>query len=348
MTPGARIDLKRTCLSRASLQGNEILSYIRSMALRLKIVSGPLKGKSYSLRAGLQIGRTKGDILLDDGKVSSLHAYVTEVGNDYVLNDNGSKNGIRQNGDRVPTIVLKAGTTFQIGKIDFAVTSDSVAVDLPPVTAPGEVSSSPTIASPTITEMQVPASRTDTNLKTVKTPAPSRAEEPNAAIRDRPDAPTPQMTKPAPVVEQDAQAGGKSQIGEASVVNVKAGGRRWNDVLAEIAAGAVPKVKDQPKAVVALTPAVKLTFIGGVQAETRWLLGYGPRRAGAASIDLPIFETGAPDVCFEIIPSPEGVTFRTNHPKEVTLNGEQTRVQPLQEGDMITIGQTRIEVEFER
>jgi pSer/pThr/pTyr-binding forkhead associated (FHA) protein len=327
MTPGARIDLKRDGLSRASLQGNEILSYIQSMALRIKAVSGPLKGKSYKLKAGLRIGRTKGDILLvDDGKVSSLHAFVTEVGNDFVLNDNGSKNGIRHKGDRVPNVVLKAGSTFQIGRTDFAVVSDSADVELPPETGSRVVASNPTIASPPITEMPTPAPKAE---------APKPAEKTKPSVAEAPP--------------EEEPTGGEPLPDEVSAVNAKPdAARRWNDVLAEIAIGALGNIKDQPRAVVALTPAVKLTFIGGVQAETRWILGYGPRRAGAASIDLPIFESGAPDVCFEIIPSPEGVTFRTNHPKEVTLNGEQLRVQSLKEGDMIAIGQTRIEVEFER
>lgn len=273
------------------------------MALKLKALSGPLKGQEFPLKAGLRIGRSKGDILLDDGKVSSLHAFLTEEGGAFVLNDNGSKNGIRVGRERVGTVELKLGVVFQIGQSDFEVITEE------------------------------PATRVS-------------VAEPAQPVRPFTVATTPSVTRASPgtLVPAAPKPPAADDPGEA-VGNLREG-RKWNDILAEITTEAIGKISDQPKALVALTPAIRLTFIGGVQAETRWTLGYGPRRAGAASIDLPIFETGAPEICFEIIPAPEGVTFRTNHPKQVTLNGAETRVGSLKEGDLIAVGQTRIEVEL--
>lgn len=264
------------------------------MALKLKALSGPVKGQEFLVKTGLRIGRTKGEILLDDGKVSSLHAFLTEEGDDFVLNDNGSKNGIRVGDERVSFLTLKPGAVFQIGRSGFEVVLDE------------------------------PATR-------VSVAQPAKVEPPAVIAQPAPEPPPAKAAAPL-----------KVEPVEPAVPE----GRKWNDILADLALDAAGKIKDQPKAVVALIPAVRLTFIGGVQAETRWTLGYGPRRAGAASIDLPIFESGAPEICFEIIPAPEGVTFRTNHPKQVTLNGKETRVGPLKEGDLITVGQTRIEVEL--
>ncbi|MGE0763201.1 MAG: FHA domain-containing protein [Bdellovibrionales bacterium] len=266
------------------------------MALKLKVLNGPLKGQEFTLAPGFGIGRSKGDVRLDDAKASSLHAFVVETEGRLVLMDNGSKNGLRLHGERVMQITLKDGISFQIGNTDFTVVKEAV------------------------------------KAKSVPTPPPQPKAKIKAAEPQPGDAVlgAPEWTLTAnpvvdPVVRQED---------------------RWNHLLASFIEEVLHELKDQPKAVAPLHPAVRLNFIGGLQAETVWTLGYGPRRAGAQSVDLPIFEPGAPEVCFEIIPSPEGVTFRTNHPKEVTVNGQPTRVKPLEAGDTIAVGATRIEVEL--
>lgn len=292
------------------------------MALQIWITAGPHKGKKFDLAAGLGIGRTKGEIRIDDGKVSSLHAFVVETDGRFVLNDNGSKNGIRFENERVMTLPLKDGVVFQIGNTQLEVV---------------KVADRPSAAKSTRKKVATPAPRLPDAIDdedvtgvgqstahefthTAANQVAAAKSKPAAAVKKAEPAPAPKpQPKPAP---------------------------RWNDVLSEFTAQVLSEIKDQPKAVAALTPAVKLTFLGGVQAETEWTLGYGPRRIGSQSVDLPIFEPGAPDICFEIIPSPEGVTFRTNYPKDVTLNGQPVRVKPLAKGDMIVVGTTRIEVDL--
>ena len=122
--------------------------------------------------------------------------------------------------------------------------------------------------------------------------------------------------------------------------------RYWHEILIDYAKQALGHVDNTPRAVVPLHPAVVLDFIRGTQAETRWVLGYGPRRIGSGSIDLPIYESGAPKVCFEILPTPDGISFKTNHPDLVKLNGQSAESEYLRIGDVIKILETEIEVDF--
>jgi hypothetical protein len=122
--------------------------------------------------------------------------------------------------------------------------------------------------------------------------------------------------------------------------------RFWHEILVDYARECFPHVENVPKGIVSLHPAVVLDIVRGGQAETRWVLGYGPRRIGSASIDLPIYEPNAPKVCFEILPTPDGISFKTNHPDLVKLNGQSSESGILRLGDLIRIAETEIEVDF--
>ena len=122
--------------------------------------------------------------------------------------------------------------------------------------------------------------------------------------------------------------------------------RHWREILTSFITSHIPEVKNEGRAIAALRPSVVLDFVRGVQAETRWILSYGPRKIGKHSLDFPIFEPGAPDVCFEIIPTPDGIKFRTDHPGKVTLNGKSVSTEILHIADVIKIQGTEIEVDF--
>lgn len=122
---------------------------------------------------------------------------------------------------------------------------------------------------------------------------------------------------------------------------------QWNDQLADTLSDTSPNLKNFPAPVVPLDFKVTLNFLSGPQLETSWHLGYGPRTIGRGSIDLPILEANAPDICFEIIPTPQSVTFKTSH-AEVLLNGRAVSSKELQTGDIISIGQSKIEVELSK
>jgi pSer/pThr/pTyr-binding forkhead associated (FHA) protein len=68
----------------------------------------------------LTIGRAKDNtIVLDDGTVSSHHASVCQRGNDYVMIDNGSTNGIQFNGKKVVEHVFAENDVVTLGTHDF-------------------------------------------------------------------------------------------------------------------------------------------------------------------------------------------------------------------------------------
>lgn len=108
------------------------------------------------------------------------------------------------------------------------------------------------------------------------------------------------------------------------------------------------KVKNQPRPVTALKPGLILKFIQGPQLTTEWQMGYGPRQVGAKSVEFPIFEEGAPDFCFEVIPTPKGIRFKTTAPEVVMVNDLPMAQQLIKAGDIISIHKTRIEVGFKK
>lgn len=120
----------------------------------------------------------------------------------------------------------------------------------------------------------------------------------------------------------------------------------WYDVLASFIEKNQSFIVNSRKTLIPLSPALILEFQRGPQLHTKWTLGYGPRKVGARCMDLPIFEPGAPDVCFEIIPTPQGIIFKTTHPDKVLLNGKKVDNKMLHVGDSIRINETVIEVDF--
>lgn len=242
-------------------------------ALVLRLKSGPAKGQFYPLtgRDDLLIGRNNTDILLADPKVSGVHARISNVGNRWILQDNGSKNGIRDShGQRMDLVKLRAGTQFSIGDTLFEVEEIHDAA-----------------------EAAGPAER-------------------------KPKAPPPEKKK----------------------------SKYWHTILADFLQAHSERFQDRVLALSPLEPALILEFVRGAQVNSKWILGFGPRQIGADSLDLPIWEPGAPGVCFEIHPSPEGLIFKTQYPEKIHLNGHSVESELLRIGDTIKIMDTLIEVDF--
>jgi FHA domain len=122
--------------------------------------------------------------------------------------------------------------------------------------------------------------------------------------------------------------------------------RYWHEILAEFLAVNQESFGERKRPVSPLTPVLVLEFVRGLQINSRWVLGYGPRKVGPSMLDLPIWEPGAPAVCFEIVPTTDGILFKTNHPSLVRMNGEEVDSRVLRVGDTIQINETIIEVDF--
>jgi hypothetical protein len=66
----------------------------------------------------LRLGRGQAsDVVLEDRSVSRRHAVVTRRGDDVVLWDDRSMNGVRVNGERVPQAVLRDGDAIALGDV---------------------------------------------------------------------------------------------------------------------------------------------------------------------------------------------------------------------------------------
>lgn len=87
------------------------------MLVYLEILDGPSVGQRHPVWEGVRIGRTTGEVLLDDPKVSSLHAQVEmDERGALVLADRDSANGLKINGQKVKRVALLLGVRFQVGK----------------------------------------------------------------------------------------------------------------------------------------------------------------------------------------------------------------------------------------
>lgn len=89
------------------------------MGLHFKIIDStdPKSiGKSIGLKQGLMIGRAKGNLIIEDERISSVHAEIQSNNQgELFLVDKDSRNGIKVQGKKITKLLLSKGTLFQIG-----------------------------------------------------------------------------------------------------------------------------------------------------------------------------------------------------------------------------------------
>ena len=90
----------------------------------LWVKNGRRRGKTYTIKDGDKVGRTQGDIVLDDPKVSNPHARFRFENDIFTLWDFGAKNGTQVNGARIKAATdlkendeIKFGDTIYVFKI---------------------------------------------------------------------------------------------------------------------------------------------------------------------------------------------------------------------------------------
>lgn len=88
----------------------------------LEALSGPIAGNSFKFNKQLILGRSSGDVLLQDTTTSNPHAeiIVYESGS-VMLIDKDSKNGVFVNGTLKTKTILDSGSKFTIGSIEFEI-----------------------------------------------------------------------------------------------------------------------------------------------------------------------------------------------------------------------------------
>ncbi len=94
------------------------------------------------------------------------------------------------------------------------------------------------------------------------------------------------------------------------------------------------------------SPALKLIFTQGIQADEEIILGYGPRSAGSDSLDIELLDEDAPSQAFELHPGPGMVELKVTATGQVTLNNKSIDAEMLKDGDLISVGNTRIKVSY--
>lgn len=94
------------------------------------------------------------------------------------------------------------------------------------------------------------------------------------------------------------------------------------------------------------SPAIKLTFTQGIQADQEIILGYGPRIAGSDSLDIELWDETTPAKAFEFRPGPGVVEIKVLAPGKVTLNNKPFDAEMLKDGDLISTGNTLIKITY--
>ncbi|UXR65711.1 FHA domain-containing protein [Bdellovibrio bacteriovorus] len=228
------------------------------MVTFIEIMDGPNEGSRFKVEEGLTLGRSKADIIIKDGKVSSTHAqFALDGKGQFVLQDLDSSNGIHINGRRVKKVALLPGVIFELGRTQFKVVTveEELALDF------------------------------------------SRLITWRSILRDR---------------------------------------------LGDIAAPEnPPKVSLQ-----SFSPALRLVFVQGIQTDEEIILGYGPRSAGADSLDIELLDEEAPQDAFELHPGPGMVEIKIKAKGRVTLNHKTIDAEMLKDGDLISVGNTLIKVNY--
>ena len=101
------------------------LEFIDTSALAiLWVKEGSRRGRIHNIKDGATIGRSTGDVVLDDQKVSNPHAKFTLEDEKYILWDFGSKNGTTVNDERIRAAtelkendIVKIGDTVMVLKV---------------------------------------------------------------------------------------------------------------------------------------------------------------------------------------------------------------------------------------
>lgn len=122
---------------------------------------------------------------------------------------------------------------------------------------------------------------------------------------------------------------------------------KFSDPFQHWAQSLVKKVKNTPPPLSEIRPEMRLRFTQGVQYGETVDIFYGPRHVGRGSLDIPIYDKEAPVDCFRIDVKRKYAYFSTDQEKLVKINDQSVKQKQFQPDDVVSVGDTKILVEFD-
>ncbi len=286
------------------------------MAIFLKVLNGPDAGKTIEMQEGVTIGRSpNANFSFQDPRMSGRHVQVVRAGAELLLIDLGSKNGFRVDGIRSTKTAFISGSSLKVGGTEFEVVTDPLKFI--------DMAEAPPQPPKTIERTRV--------VSPVKlSPLSKRAPDVNKAVV---------APKFPDEIEMEAIV--------AKQPKPVAAPPKWHEYFVQFIKNSLVKIKSKPRQLRPFRRLVKLNVMSGIQSESVWTLGYGPRQVGPRSCDLVIEDPGAPGICFSLAPDDDSVVFTTDHPDVVKLNERSVRTDTLKPGDVISFASTSIQFGFE-
>jgi len=250
----------------------------------LVVLSSPLRGTAFPISQDMvTIGRSADNaIRIDLGSISRNHVRIERIGDQYLVTDLGSRNGIKVDGRAVREGALRVGSKLTVGDVELelrfaedvphepAAVSPGRAQEAPPITVAPETAAVHTGGGPGETR-----SITVGDLYQAAAPGTPPAGTETRALPREPEAEAP-PTEPAP--ETDAKPGLSAGV-TVAIILVLLGG----------AAGAVVVYQNLKEG-----PAVRVMFMDPVKVkvgEKRWALvmgtiGKGPNALRTGRVDF--------------------------------------------------------------
>lgn len=120
----------------------------------------------------------------------------------------------------------------------------------------------------------------------------------------------------------------------------------WKENLIErLTVDEVKNVRPE-SSVMPFSPTLSLQFIQGIQTGESLKLCYGPRKAGAHSLDIDLLDPQAPELAFELFPNAVLAKIKNLCGLGLTVNGANVDFVELQDGDLIQFATTTIKITY--
>ena len=120
----------------------------------------------------------------------------------------------------------------------------------------------------------------------------------------------------------------------------------WSSPFHNWLKGVPSQLKNEEMVLRPVNPEICLRVTQGVQYGECWNIFYGPRKAGKGSEDICLRDKQALEETFEVIVKGNYAYFFTKNENIVKLNNQTMKEKQFTPGDVISFGETKIQVEI--